>query len=108
MKKYLTKEDLNTLSYLNDLDFDYILRECEDLEEVREMVEELIREKEVIYYSNAIDFLKEEDQSLQESLELAGEMGYTIENINSELLATLLTQERMIEEVDDLMELLEK
>lgn len=45
--------------------------------------------EEVIYYSSAIRYLKENDPSLTESLEIATEYGYTTENLNSELLATL-------------------
>ena len=107
MKKQITKEELNTLNYLCDLDINYILEDCEDIEEVREAVEQMIQEDEIIYYNNAIEFLKEEDQSLQESIELAKEYGYSIEDLNSELLATLLSQSRMLDEVDDLLKLLE-
>lgn len=39
MKKQITKEELNTLDYLCDLDINYILEDCEDIEEVREAVE---------------------------------------------------------------------
>lgn len=45
--------------------------------------------EEIIYYYNAIKYLKDNDQSLSESLEIANEYGYSLENINSELLATL-------------------
>lgn len=107
MKKQITKEELNTLDYLCGLDINYILEDCEDIEEVREAVIQTIQEEEIIYYSNAIEFLKEEDQSLRESLDLAQEYGYSIENINSELLATLLSQSRMMDEVEDLLKLLE-
>ena len=107
MKKQITKEELNTLDYLCDLDINYTLEDCEDIEEVREAVIQMIQEDEIIYYSNAIEFLKEEDQSLRESLDLAQEYGYSIENINSELLATLLSQSRMMDEVEDLLKLLE-
>ena len=44
---------------------------------------------EIIYYYKAIEYLKENDSSLWESLEIAKEYGYTLENINSELLASL-------------------
>ena len=107
MKKQITKEELNTLNYLCDLDINYILEDCEDIEEVREAVEQMIQEHEIIYYNNAIEFLKEEDQSLHESIELAKEYGYSIEDLNSELLATLLNQSRMMDEVEDLLKLLE-
>ena len=44
---------------------------------------------DIIYYSTAIDYLKENDISLNESLELASEMGFTFEHLNSEALASL-------------------
>jgi hypothetical protein len=45
---------------------------------------------EIIYYSNAIKYLSENDPSLSESIELAEELGYTLKNLNSEILASLL------------------
>ena len=45
--------------------------------------------EEVIYYSTAIRYLKDNDPSLTESLEIATEYGYEAKNLNSELLATL-------------------
>ena len=44
---------------------------------------------DIIYYSKAIEYLKENDSSLCESLEIASDFGYTTENLNSELLASL-------------------
>ena len=37
-----------------------------------------------------MEYLKEHDNSLNESLEIASEYGYNTENLNSELLASLL------------------
>ena len=48
---------------------------------------------EIIYYSNAIDFLAKNDPSLQESLEIASELGYEVQNLNSEILASLLASQ---------------
>lgn len=45
---------------------------------------------DVIYYSTAINYLKENDPSLHESLALAYEMGFELKNLNSETLASLL------------------
>lgn len=45
---------------------------------------------EIIYYYKAIKYLQEFDPSLNESLELANELGYDLDSINSELLASLL------------------
>ena len=44
---------------------------------------------EIIYCSKAIEYLKENDCSLSESIEIAVEMGFTLENINSYNLASL-------------------
>lgn len=66
-----------------------------DKEELKQYFEDLnedfnITNQEVIYYSKAINYLQENDPSLNESLEIAKEYGYDIEKINSELLASLL------------------
>ena len=44
---------------------------------------------ETIYYSEAIKYLSKNDPSLNESLEIAKEYGYTIDNLSSEILATI-------------------
>lgn len=88
----------------NDYVFNYVdedtLKDIEDFDELRDYLNDDLNDNreittaEVIYYSNAIDYLKENDPSLNESLELARELGYSLENVNSELLASLLkTQE---------------
>ena len=50
--------------------------------------------EEIIYYYKAMDYLRENDCSLSESLEIATELGYTTENLNSELLASLHTSRK--------------
>ena len=50
--------------------------------------------EEIIYYYKAMDYLRENDCSLSESLEIATELGYTTENLNSELLASLPTSRK--------------
>ena len=52
---------------------------------------------EVIYYYKAMIYLSENDASLSESLEIADELGYNVKDINSELLATLLMQQKETE-----------
>ena len=44
---------------------------------------------DIIYYSRAIEYLKENDSSLFESLEIATEYGYDAKSLNSEILASL-------------------
>ena len=94
---------LNNTEYLQDVDFD-----GETANEVIEYIEERIQEEEVIYYGKAIKFLSEEDDSLTESTELACGMGYTLDNVNSELLATILTQSRMNEELYKIKDAIEE
>jgi uncharacterized protein (DUF1786 family) len=53
---------------------------------------------EIIYYRDAMEYLMERDTSLRESLEIAHEYGYTADNINSELLASLLASKECREE----------
>jgi len=57
---------------------------------------------EVFYYSNAIDYLSENDPSLRESLSLAHKMGYTADNLSSEILASLLKTENVKNEFYEL------
>ena len=88
-----TLQDL-TLKYLDDDALDYL--NCSDElgdYDTHEIFDELqdngYFNEEIIYYSNAIEYLKENDSSLFESLEIATEYGYTTENLNSETLASL-------------------
>ena len=56
---------------------------------------------EIIYFADAIDFLKEHDQSLSESIEIAVDLGYELSSINSELLASLLASKYCEQEFYD-------
>lgn len=57
---------------------------------------------EIIYYSKAIAYLSENDNSLRNSLQLAADMGYSCENLNSEILASLLATEQAREDFGQL------
>ena len=83
--------------YLEDNPFDYLSEDTqENLHELTaDQIEQELEENgffdvEIIYYAKAIDYLKEHDASLNESLEIASMYGYNTENLNSELLASLL------------------
>lgn len=54
---------------------------------------------EIIYYYKAMEYLMENDTSLQNSMQLAADFGYSPEDINSELLASLLASQYTIEEL---------
>lgn len=48
---------------------------------------------EIIYYSKAMEYLANNDPSLSESLQIASEVGYTPDQLNSEILASLLASQ---------------
>lgn len=50
-------------------------------------------EIDVVYHTIAIDYLAKNDPSLQTSLQIAHDLGYTVDSLNSELLASLLASE---------------
>ncbi len=59
---------------------------------------------EIIYYSRAIEYLSNNDASLSRSLELASDLGFTTENLSSEILASLLASEQAREQFGELRE----
>jgi hypothetical protein len=56
---------------------------------------------EIIYYSNAMEYLTRNDNSLLESIEIALDYGYELKNINSELLASLLASQNSREQFNN-------
>ena len=105
MKQLKTKttEAETKLNLLDDLFNDYLDDICvsdyldddeiQDINDAEELYEELNNSDafniEIIYYSRAMDYLSENDFSLSESIDIAVEFGYSLEDINSELLASL-------------------
>lgn len=81
-------------NYKGRTDLQYFLNEdiYESIDEIRSEVEDNLN-VEIIYYWNAIEYLMENDPSLNESMRIADEFGYTPENLNSEVLASLLASE---------------
>lgn len=77
---------------------DYVNIEDINIENAFESIQDTIEENggfdiEIIYYSNAIKYLQENDPSLRESLEIASDLGFDLKNINSEVLASLLASQ---------------
>lgn len=96
---------------INEIDQDE-LKKCTTTTEVIEYLRELdeegaITNAEVIYFSNAMDYLQENDQSLTYSLWLAKDYGYEIDNINSELLASLLKSDNNRDDFNTFLDNLE-
>lgn len=96
------EEIISNTNLLKDyIDTPYITNSesFENVNDLNEYLQERIGECDVIYYATAIKFLAENDASLGESLQLASDMGYETKNLNSELLATLLLQQKLSEEL---------
>ncbi len=88
---------------------DYIDIENIDLDNAYESIEEMISDNngfdvEIIYYSNAIEYLKENDPSLNESLEIAEEFGFELSKLNSEILASLLASQNARNDFSELQD----
>ena len=62
---------------------------------------------DIIYYSRAIEYLSENDNSLMYSLGIASEYGYKCEDLNSEILASLLASQNSREEFSELQNKIE-
>jgi intracellular sulfur oxidation DsrE/DsrF family protein len=77
---------------------DYVDIEEIDMNNAYESIYDMLEEKnafdiEIIYYSHAIEYLKEHDNSLNESLNLAAQLCFEVQNLNSEVLASLLASQ---------------
>ena len=88
---------------INDNLINYVDIEAIDENDAFNSIYDMIEENdgfncEVIYYSNAIKYLQENDPSLRESLEIAAECGCEIKNLNSEILASLLKSQNVRDE----------
>lgn len=55
---------------------------------------------DMIYYGSCMEYLSENDPSLQESLQLANDIGFTPDRLTSEILASLLASEKLKEDFD--------
>ena len=94
-----TKNEIikNTLQYLS---LEYLGEDELDDYDTHQIYDELqdngFFNVDIIYYSKAIEYLKNNDASLSESIEIASEYGYTLENINSETLASLHASQQRI------------
>lgn len=92
-------------NYLPQIDIDYFLNGYETGQDVNNSDDlyEIIQdaggfEIDIIYYSKAMKYLSENDASLSESVEIASDMGYSAENLNSELLASLHASQKVRED----------
>ena len=98
--------DLGNSDLLTECDIYHM--ECENMQfdssdELREYMQERINESDgIIYYWRAMEYLTENDKSLKESLTLAHDLGFTLDNLSSETLASLLYMESLRNELNEL------
>ncbi len=88
-----TEVDTLNINLENVTDFDSLVTEIEENNGF---------EVEINFYGSAMEYLTENDISLKESLQLASEKGFTPENLNCEILASLLASSYAREEFDEL------
>ena len=80
----------------------YIIRELDEEFDSYDEAVEFCYQEDIIYYNRAIKYLSENDSSLRESLELAHDLGCTLENLSSETLATIHYQNYLIGEIEEI------
>ena len=88
---------------LNDNIINYVDIDSIDENDAFNSIYNMVNDKggfdiEIIYFSSAIKYLQENDPSLQESLEIAADLGYEVKNLNSEVLASLLKSQNVRDE----------
>lgn len=101
IKTFLDSIEIDNVNIMDFVNIDEI-----DTDNAAESIFEMINDNggfnvDIIYYSNAIEYLKRYDNCLTESIEIAIEYGYTIENLNSELLASLLASKNAMNDFWD-------
>lgn len=82
---------------------DYVTIEDIDPQKAYDSIFEMIDNKDgfqidIIYYGTAMEYLMKNDPSLKESFEYANMLGFTLDNLNSETLASILASELEREE----------
>ena len=96
--------DLDIMYFVHPEDLD----DCDDVQDIQDYLEWLnndcdITNEDVIYYSEAIKYLAEHDQSLSESLSIASDMWYETSWLSSEILASLLKSKNNVDELNNLI-----
>lgn len=91
----------SSLSKKIDVDFNCFINREEhfEIDEITECLQDNnALDVEIIYYESAIKYLAKNDNSLQESLEIAEELGFELGRLNSEVLASLLASKYLKDE----------
>jgi hypothetical protein len=96
LKEYMEeeiKEKLNQIDGSNPI---------ESLDEIKEELEEIANQYEILDKNEAVNYLEKYDKSLENSLNLAKEIGILNQNLTVNELATVYARNRMAEEIAEL------
>lgn len=93
--KELQKDfDLNQ-NYIEEIENKIIEKKFETKDEIIDFIDDYVSDNNltdvnIIYYASAMEFLSENDNSLERAMELASDYWYQTKQLNSELLASLV------------------
>ena len=88
LQDYVNIDNLEDVEYKDDF-----------LEEVENLIDEFIRDQELIYHNESLDFLKFNDLDFSISISEAKELGFNMVDLNPGLLATLALQYILRDEI---------
>ena len=117
VRDYIEQEDIIDYHSKHPYKNARILQTLEDIQEfiVDELDSSGAFEVEIIYYDKAMEYLSKNDRSLEESFEIAYQMGYEVHQLSSEILASIhcstYMRDKFIEDIceadlDDILQLL--
>lgn len=99
-------QESKIIAKLAEIDIDLTegdILELETVDELRDYLQDNdYFNVEIIYYSRAMEYLTEHDPSLKESFRIVAEYGYQVENLSSEVLASILASETVQNDFEEL------
>lgn len=103
--EFLNGLNVENLDVMNYLDEEFLQKM--DMDNAYDAIRDELQERnafdvEIIYHGIAMEYLMENDCSLQESLGIASDMGFDCNNLNSETLASLLATQECMSDFDEL------
>lgn len=102
LKEFLNSHNINLDDDLENEIFDNFenLKNLDDFDDFKNVLIENY-DSEIIGYNQAMEYLQQNDRTLKESLRLADDLGYSLKNLNCEILASLLVADNFSELVND-------
>lgn len=101
--------------FLASLELDCIndnLDQCEEANSYDELYQAIEENNgfdvDIIYHAVAIEYLAKNDPSLMDAMDLAAEAGFSVRDLNSETLASLLASKKMRDDFEEKREEIEE